>query len=79
MKAIRTIALAGILLATPVATTFAQGMVDMIRQEQAQIEQQIQELEQLGAAIDDFQKLKLQELKLKHEGNEEMIRRLTNK
>ena len=79
MKMLRTIALAAVLLAAPVGTTFAQGMVDMLRQELGQIEQEIQELEQLGSAIDDFQKLKLQELKLKHEGNEEMIRRLTNK
>ena len=79
MKMLRTITLAAVLLAAPVGTAFAQGMVDMLRQEQDQIMQEIQKLEELGSAIDDFQKLKLQELKLKHEGNEEMIKRLTNK
>ena len=42
-------------------------------QQQEQFEQEIQELEQLGSSIDDFQKLKLQELKMKHENNQEMI------
>ena len=79
MPILRTISLAAILLTASVGTTFAQGMVDMLRQEQAQIEQQIQELEQLGSAVDEFQKLKLQELKLKHAGNEKMINTLTQK
>ena len=77
MKMLRTIMLATVLLAAPAGPILAQGMLDMLRQEQAQIEEQIQKLEQLGSSIDDFQKLKLQELKLKHAGNEEMIGRLT--
>ena len=73
MTTIRAITFATIFLSTTAGTTLAQGMLDVLRQQQEQFEQEIQELEQLGSSIDDYQKLKLQELKMKHENNQEMI------
>ena len=73
MMILRAITLSTILLLAAAGPTLAQGMVDVLRLQQEQLEEAIQELEQSASADDELQKLQLQELKWKHQQNEEMI------
>ena len=79
MMILRVITLAAILLAAAAGPIIAQGMVDVLRLQQEQIEQSIQDLEQSNSKNDELNKLQLQELKWKYEQNEEMIKNLTEK
>ena len=79
MTILRAIALAVILLGITGDPTHAQGMLDVLRLQQQQLEEAIQEIEQSSSELDNLQKLKLQELRWKHQQNEDMISRLSQK
>ena len=79
MTILRAIALVVILLGITGDPTHAQGMLDVLRLQQQQLEEAIQEIEQSSSELDDLQKLKLQELRWKHQQNEDMISRLSQK